>query len=179
MPNIIGERTFIAFDYSTKQQHFCLVNNMLNNYRTPDDIQCSKVHRPCTMSFFFYKAIQEETTALFVLIWWRAAAQGKECIMMLDENWKKFTQKATGNSVCPAHSYGTIPSSAYNQFRDEVLSSDNQCMFQSYSALRECNQHFVQSTWNIKFSFRAATEFICKTSRRHLFDCIYIWEACC
>lgn len=55
--------------------------------------------------------------------------------MLLDENWKDFTQEATGNSVCPTRDYGTLLSAAYNQFRDEVLSPDNQCTFQPYSEL--------------------------------------------
>lgn len=55
--------------------------------------------------------------------------------MLLDENWKMFTQEATGNSVCPTSDYGTILSAAYNQFRDEVPSPDNQCMLQLYSEL--------------------------------------------
>lgn len=72
----------------------------------------------------FTKANQEQATALFLLIF-----------MLLKENWKKFTQEAAGNSVCPVHEYETISSAAYSQFRDEALSPDNQCTFQSYLEL--------------------------------------------
>lgn len=114
MPIIPCECTFIA--------SFCF-SEVLGFHRTPG------VGARGTQTLYYYASLaeanQEQTAALFLLIWQRSPALEEKHIMLLDENWKHFTQEATGNLVCPAHDHGTILPAAVSQFRDEVLSPDN------------------------------------------------------
>lgn len=173
MPNILCELTFIVSCCFSEQSVIVI----------PGDIQCSKIHRPCTIMGLLLKH-NRNTTAVFLLIWWRAPAVGEEHIILLDDNWKNFTQEATGNSVYPTRNYGTSLSAAYNQFRDEVLSPDNQSTFQSYSELCRlwvnvfsvlCSLHGTSS-----FPLKQLLNLYVKTIRRRfLFNCICIREAYC